>query len=215
MHGNEASQPIPAVQPVRAVNLAPSFHPVPKVIPAPMSIPNDFSFNVPVGVESFVFCGGKFKFTPLSPSSAQKFFPTRTPAKGLPNETEQTESKNSNGKDGAVGEQEVGRVVREDDTTVEMKDIGDEEANKDVLDAKYFRNKANSEIDRLKSRCAQWESEQEEMIPEEMIPEEGESKGCAVERSGACTLCCIGDFQLLALQPSNRYYHSTYHAQDN
>ena len=156
---NEASQRVPAVRPVRAVHLAPSFQPVSAVTQPSASIPNNVSFNVPNGVKSFVFCGDKFKFTPLSPNSAQRFFPSRTPVKELPNETVQT----------CVGESgnEVEMVAREDATTVEMKDVGEEGAMKDVLDAKYFRKLASSEIDRLKSRSAVWESEQEEMMPEE------------------------------------------------
>ena len=149
-----------ATQAARTVNIGPPSQTVPKVMP----IPNDFSFNVPAGVESFVFCGSKFKFTPLSPNSAQRFSLVRTPVKKLPNETALTcaaENENNNGKNGAVD-----KMVREDDATVEMKDINGK-ANDGEMDANYFRNKAKNEVDRLQSRCAKWESEQEEIMLEE------------------------------------------------
>ena len=156
--------------------LAPSFQSVSMFTQASESIPNNFSFNVPDGVESFVFCGNKFKFTPLSPSSAQKFFPTCTPVKEVAKKTEQTcavENENNNEEIVPPKEQEVDKEVMEEFTTVDTVDIKDvdeeasEEVIKDVLDTNYFRNLANNEIDRLRSRCAQWENEDDEMIPEE------------------------------------------------
>ena len=147
-----------ASQAVRTVNIGPPSQTVPKAVP----IPTDFSFNVPAGVESFAFCGSKFKFTPLSPKSAQRFSIVRTPVKELPNETALTcaaEKENNNGA--------VEKMVREDDTTVEMKDISGK-TNDGEMDASYFRNIAKNEIDRLQSRCAKWESEQEEVMLEEI-----------------------------------------------
>ena len=123
-----------------------------------------------------MFCGDKFKFTPLSPSSAQKFFPTYTPVKEVAKKTEQTcavENENINEEIVPPEEQEVDKAVMEEVTTVNTVDIKDvdeevsDEVIKDVLDTNYFRNLANNEIDRLKSRCAQWENEDDEMIPEE------------------------------------------------
>lgn len=164
-----------ACHPVSRVDrLAASFQPVSMVTKACESIPNNFSFNVPAGVESFVFCGDKFKFTPLSPKSAQKFVPTCTPVKEVANKTEQTcavENGSSNEENMSPEEQVVDNAVMEEATTVDMKDVDEEVSNKevkkDVLDTNYFRNLANTEIDRLKFRCAQWENEDDEMIPEE------------------------------------------------
>lgn len=142
-----------------------SIHPINH---APASIPNDFSFNVPVGVESFVFCGGKFKFTPLSPNSAKKFFPTDTPVRKRHDEIKRKlEIGSSRKRNGAPMQVEVCDIISEDVTTTEIENTGDKESNEEALDAKYFRNMANSEKDRLKSCCAHWESVQEEMVPEE------------------------------------------------
>ena len=145
-----------ASQAARTVHLPPPSQTVSKVMP----IPNDFSFNVPAGVESFVFCGSKFKFTPLSPNSAQRFSLVRTPVKELPNETALTcAAENNNGA--------VEKMVMEDDTTVEMKDIN-RKTNNGEMDANYFRNMAKNEIDRLQSRCAKWENEQEKVMLEDV-----------------------------------------------
>ena len=167
----EASHPVSRVD-----RLGATFQPVSMVTQACESIPNNFSFNVPAGVESFVFCGDKFKFspfTPLSPNSAQKFVPTCTPVKEVANTTEQTcaVENGSNEENVSPEEQEVDKAVMEEAKVVDMKDVNDEVSNKevkkDVLDTNYFRNLANTEIERLKSRCAQWENEENEMIPEE------------------------------------------------
>ncbi|XP_028393345.1 disks large-associated protein 5-like [Dendronephthya gigantea] len=136
----------------------------------PASIPNDFSFNVPVGVKSFVFCGDKFKFTPLSPNSAKKFFPTRTPVREQRDDMKQKlEIGSSKKRNGAPVGMDVCDSVSADITTADVQNTSDKASIEGaVLDTKYFRNMANSEIDRLKSCCAHWETVQEEMIPEEV-----------------------------------------------
>ena len=139
---------------VRAVKIASSFPTAPQITQAPLPVPNNFSFNAPAGVESFSFSVDQFKFTQLSPKSAQRFSIIRTPSMELP-------SSNS----GAVAGRGVERVVGED-TTVEMHDMNGG-TNTEVLDSKYFRNLANDEIDRLQSRCAKWENEEDKMIAEE------------------------------------------------
>lgn len=119
------------------------------------------SFSVPAGVQSFVFSATKLTFTPLSPNSADKFFATRSSVRAPRGGNENVESSEK----GGCG------LTAEDTSTVQMKVDGANEVITDVLDAKYFRNIANKEVDRLKSLCVQWKDESER---DERIPEEGE-----------------------------------------
>ena len=161
---NKTNQTISAVKQDIKINFVPPSQPSSVFTQVPTLIPENFSFTAPAGVESFAFCGDKFTFTPLSPKSAQKFFPTRTPVKEQPNQTKQTCVAKTESND-------VEMMVTGDATTGEMNgDNEGENHNGMHVDATYFRNLANNEIERLKSQCTVWERESEE---NEEIHEEG------------------------------------------
>lgn len=116
-------------------------------------IPKHFSFTVPASVQSFSYCADKFQFTQLSPASASKFFPTENASnKGFSEKLKQT--KNS--------------LTKETKTNVEMTDVSGDGKNEEIS-TNYFRDLANSEINRLKSHCLSWEcfGEKDSGTPEE------------------------------------------------